>query len=635
MSVYHPDIMKFINAKDEEGRMHTTNISVVVDDLFMNKVINDEDYQTFFDGKNGRLLGPKYKARAIFNKLIDGAWSNGEPGILFYNSMNNSPYKYSKQEILATNPCLSGDTLIQTVEGHIKIKDLVGKEIDVYCMSDDGMLEISKAFNIRQTKKNAKLVRVQTSRGHIICTPDHKFFTKNRGYVEAKDLTRKDRIVGLNRKLHGEHYCSIALTGNKIYEKEHRFIMRHYQDISDKDVHHVDRNYLNNVKSNLEVLDHKYHSSITNLGHIDWNEHGILGYFLPKTEHKRKIQYQLDDGNPKGLNLCILGVEELNYTEDVYDLEVETYHNFIANGIVVHNCGEQPLPPNGVCNLGSLDISKFLNEDKSINLELLELAINLSINFLDLIVSESIYPTKDITKWAKNNRPVGLGIMGLADYYLIRGVSYGSPQALEELEFIMSFMYEIANIKSIELGQEKGVPNACKKLPQPRRNITVLSIAPTGTISLIAGCNSGIEPIFSEITVRNDKTGQYTFNNISSDADFFRCAVSANGAKEVTWEEHVNTQASAQKFVDSGVSKTINFPNYTHRETIYNAFILAWQLGCKGLTIYRNGSRRVEVLSPKNLKKDLCPECGSELIRESNCKHCTNTACGWSMCDVS
>lgn len=396
MSVYHPDILKFIKAKTEEGKMSTTNISVVVDDKFMSAVRDDEYFTTTFNGETYETIS----AKGVFDLIVEGAWKNGEPGLLFYDRINDSPYKYSKQEILATNPC-----------------------------------------------------------------------------------------------------------------------------------------------------------------------------------------------------------------------------------------GEQPLPPNGVCNLGSLDISKFLDDDKALDLWLFEVAIRYGVRFLDNVVTHSSYPTKDIQEWVDKNRPVGIGIMGLADYYMKREVAYGSDQALEELEFIMSFMKGIAEDESIELGEQRGVPEACKVLPNPRRNITVLSIAPTGTISLLADCNSGIEPFFSEITIRKDNTGTYEIGGIDNLPEYFRCAVSANGATEVTWEEHVRTQASAQKFVDSGVSKTINFPNYTHKDTIAKAFMLAWELDCKGITVYRNGSREKEVLQPKNVKKDLCPVCESELVKESGCKHCTK--CEWSMCDVS
>ena len=139
---------------------------------------------------------------------------------------------------------------------------------------------------------------------------------------------------------------------------------------------------------------------------------------------------------------------------------------------------------------------------------------------------------------------------------------------------------------------------------------------------VVHNCSSGIEPIFSEITIRNDKTGTYTFENDLADKDYFRCAVSSNGAREVTWEEHIRMLASAQKHVDSGVSKTINFPTKTHRETMEKAAMLAWELGCKGVAMYRNGSRRQEVLSPKNIKKDKCPVCGNDLINIGDKQKC-------------
>lgn len=265
------------------------------------------------------------------------------------------------------------------------------------------------------------------------------------------------------------------------------------------------------------------------------------------------------------------------------------------------------------------------------NYELFELGIRLSVRFLDSVITVNKFPTDNIYDWAIKNRPVGLGIMSLADYFLEKKITYGSKDSFDELEKVMKFIKEIAEDESIIMGQELGVPEACKNLPIPRRNVTVITIAPTGTISLLAGCNSGIEPFFSEITTRTDKTGTYEIMT-DNDQDYFRCAVSSNGSKEVTWEEHVRMQASAQKYVDSAVSKTINFPNHIHKETIGNAFILAWQLGCKGITVYRNGSRKLEVLSPKNLKKDKCPLCGEDVVKYDGCKKCVN--CDWSLCEV-
>lgn len=289
---------------------------------------------------------------------------------------------------------------------------------------------------------------------------------------------------------------------------------------------------------------------------------------------------------------------------------------------------EQPLPPNGVCNLGSIDLSKFYCKEgnKGIDWLKLQYATRWGVRFLDAVIDKTSFPTKDIEQWATDNRAIGLGIMGYADLCLMQEIAYGSPEALELLSDVLRFISIVAENESIKMGKEYGVPKACENLPIPRRNVTLTTIAPTGTISLLAGCSSGIEPIFSEITIRNDKTGSYTFENNLADKEYFRCAVSSNGAREVTWEEHIMTLATAQKYIDSGVSKTINFPTHTHRETIGKAVIMAWKEGCKGLAVYRNGSRQVEVLTPKNVKKDKCPVCGNDMVHvdgKHKCLICT------------
>ncbi|HOM78245.1 MAG TPA: hypothetical protein PLT50_03525, partial [bacterium] len=232
----------------------------------------------------------------------------------------------------------------------------------------------------------------------------------------------------------------------------------------------------------------------------------------------------------------------------------------------------------------------------------------------DSVLDKNSFPTEDSRIWAERNRAVGVGGMGYADLLLMMKIPYGSQEALDVLESIMKVMEFATEDESIKLGQEKGIPEECKKLPVPRRNIVLRTFAPTGTCSIIAGCSNSIEPIFSEVTVRNDKTGTYTLVNNLAEQPYFRCAVSANGAQEVTVEEHIKTLALAQKYIDSGVSKTINAPTTIKRDAIAKAIFMAWQEGCKGITLYRNGSRKKEVLTPKNIKKGKCPVCGSDLI---------------------
>jgi len=296
--------------------------------------------------------------------------------------------------------------------------------------------------------------------------------------------------------------------------------------------------------------------------------------------------------------------------------------------------GEQPLPPYSSCNLGALDLSKFLDKNNEIDWELFELGIRYTVRFLDEVVEKNQFPSDKFLETAMRYRPIGAGIMGLADLYLKKKIAYGSEEALDLIDEIMSFYKKIAYDESEKLGKEKGIPDGCKNLPTPRRNITVMTIAPTGTTSILANCNSGIEPFFSEITQRKDKTGEYTLNLEDSGQPYFRCAVPKDGEKwkEVTWEEHVKTQTRVQKHIDSGVSKTINFPQMTHRDTIGKAFMMAWKEGAKGITVYRNGSRELEVLTPKKLQKNLCPVCGKTTMKYDGCTKCSE--CDWSLCTV-
>jgi len=310
--------------------------------------------------------------------------------------------------------------------------------------------------------------------------------------------------------------------------------------------------------------------------------------------------------------------------------------SYLYDGVTIdatNPCGEQPLPPFGSCNLGALDISKFLRNGE-FDFDLFERAVRLSIRFLDAVIDKNEFPTNEFKDNALKYRPLGAGLMGLADYYLKRKIAYGSKEALNELDKIGAFYKKVAYNESEIMGDELGVPEGCKNLPVPRRNITVMTIAPTGTTSLIAGCNSGIEPFFSEITQRKDTTGEYTIETDDSKEDYFRCAVPSDGdkSKEVTWEEHILTQATIQKHIDSAVSKTINFPQLTRKETIAKAFMMAWKEGCKGVTIYRNGSRSEQVLTPKNIKKNLCPVCGEPTIKYDGCTRCSK--CEWSLCTV-
>lgn len=270
-------------------------------------------------------------------------------------------------------------------------------------------------------------------------------------------------------------------------------------------------------------------------------------------------------------------------------------------------CGEQLLPEYGSCNLGSINLAHdalFNPANNSFNFGALEQVTRNCIRFLDNVGIQNKFPNAKFAQWYADHRPVGLGIMGYADLLLKMGIPYGSSHAINMLHNILELMYQAANKESKELGIERGIPNHCTHVN--RRNITLLSIAPTGSISFIADCSSSIEPIFAPTFTRQDERGEYySFEVAGADLPHFRSAINEhNPDKIVTWQEHVNTQVIAQMWVDSGVSKTINMPESATVKDVLTAMQYAWEKGAKGITVYRNNSRQKQVLTTGDVKSN-------------------------------
>jgi ribonucleoside-diphosphate reductase alpha chain len=306
-------------------------------------------------------------------------------------------------------------------------------------------------------------------------------------------------------------------------------------------------------------------------------------------------------------------------------------------------CGEQPLLPYESCNLGSINVSKMVravvdfNSPRElsryeIDWEKLDRTVRLSVHFLDNVIEANKYPLSDIDFQTKQNRKIGLGIMGWADMLILLGIPYDSQEALDLAEKMMNRINNVGHDESLELAKSRGVfPNWGKSSyfrdgNGPRlRNSTVTTIAPTGSISIIAGCSSGIEPFFAISYIRTvmDKTRMVEvnpfFERVAKVRGFYspelmeRIAQS-NSIKsfseipedvkrifvtshDVTPEWHVKMQAAFQKYTDNAVSKTINLPNGASEDDVKTAYMLAYKLGCKGITIYRDGSRAEQVLT--------------------------------------
>jgi len=349
-------------------------------------------------------------------------------------------------------------------------------------------------------------------------------------------------------------------------------------------------------------------------------------------------------------NHRVISVEAAGFA-DVYNGTVDEFHNFFVGGfesrtasgkkqyayVCNRQCGEQLLHGYDSCNLGSINVGHFYDASaKDINWERLAQATTLSIRFLDNVIDANIYPLKEISDMVQSNRRVGLGIMGFADLLIQMEIAYGSPEAIAFAEKLMKFIQQRAEETSEQLARERGdFPNKNLSVwaddPRPRRNAALLSIAPTGTISMIAGCSFGCEPYFGMAYTKHvmkDSEGRpqhlyYVvplFEEIARDEGFFSEALlsrieenrgSVKGLPEVpqhwqdvfttssdvTVDQHIDMLAAFQKHTCNAVSKTVNAPNDDTVENVARSIIRAYKKGCKGFTYYRDGSRTEQVVT--------------------------------------
>lgn len=357
-------------------------------------------------------------------------------------------------------------------------------------------------------------------------------------------------------------------------------------------------------------------------------------------------------------------------------------------------CGEQFLHDGDVCNLGSINLEKFVT-DGSINFDRLKEVTAISIRLLDNVIDQTEFPVEKVNHTFRGNRRIGLGIMGFADMLYQLGIPYNSEEGLRTAEAVMSTIQKAAHDMSQALAEEKGLfPNYELSIFKDKgikmRNAALTTIAPTGSIAMIYDVSSGVEPYFALSYYKQNVMGgqslyygnkhlervlkergiysQELMKRVAEEgsiqsieeipADIRRVFVTS---MDISAEDHIRMQAAFQRHIDNSISKTVNFPNSATKEDVMKGYLMAWESGCKGCTVYRDGSREIQILSVKGkdakkndqtsepeikleiediksfskaelMKKGICPECESKLVKEEGCAKCYN--CAFSVCAI-
>jgi ribonucleoside-diphosphate reductase alpha chain len=317
-----------------------------------------------------------------------------------------------------------------------------------------------------------------------------------------------------------------------------------------------------------------------------------------------KISFQAWKNGEPGL----LFIDQINRENPLHEIEEIEGCN---------PCGEQPLPPYGLCNLGSINLSTHVKDGwedpdgrSEIDYVMLEQTVYDSVEFLDNMIEVNRYPLPALQKEALAKRRIGLGIMGLADMFLKMRVRYGSEESYMLAEKVMEFIDQAALQASIRLGEVRGVPEVIQgmscEIHRTLRNGVITTIAPTGSVSILAGCSSGCEPVFAFDV---DKSCIESSINMKHWFVEWYEGVYGEGTKlppyaveagDVSPFDHINVQAALQKHVRSGISKTINCDNETDVSTVGEMFEHAYKTKCKSVTVYRDGSRTEQALTKKS-----------------------------------
>lgn len=745
INVNHPDILKFIDCKNEEGNISNFNISIMITNDFMEKVYKKEFDYVFTHTVDGTPI----TVGEIWKSIINHAWKNGEPGVLFYDTFNAYNPTPLDGTIESTNPCVTGDTMILTSNGYRQISELVGKECEIW-----NGYEWSTVIP-RVTGENEPIYTVTFTNGRSVkCTRYHKWHvidygnpsnTNNDGYKHITKSTEQLRLgnqivtytlpylEGTNRLPFAYEYgkfCSMHnLEKSVVFEnctlEEIKNDPERYDNLLKWDTYMLpeftfcskfipnesytllDRLAFIAGYASMHFANYHYGEKV-NTDNICMNKSSVLTLSADRlfrlcdsigvkayitsiyfnNECDKNLHYDIKNCDnvtidcssiydkltlENGKYVCnikkdstydishvyISSIKLSGKEHKVYCLTEPKRHTFIANGILTGNCGEQGLLAYESCTLGSINVSKFYNEEtNSIDYTKLAVCVAEAVIFLDNVIDKNVFPIEELKIAANKTRKIGLGIMGWADLLIKLKIPYNSDEACNLARELMYSIYTIASKQSVSLAKVRGTfgsyyenlnywndvrsSGLSKVIPYPYnldspvRNASITTIAPTGTISILANCSSGIEPNFSYVYKRKNVIGKefmvihplfdeevkrlckgdtaayneiinYMYENGSIQNcnnkyltdEFKKIYVTA---MDISPKDHIKMQSVFQNYVTSSISKTINMPEQATLSDVENVIMYAYETGCKGLTIYRNNSRKNVVLNLSDKK---------------------------------
>ena len=630
------------------------NVSVKLTDKFIKAVEDDTDFELWYEFEDNKYprISKIVRAMDIWNALISAATESAEPGMfnwdyLLHESVTDSYSSKTRHSIvldgiltdvtyssktISTNPCLSGDTLVSVADGRgsVTIKELAesGEDVPVYCLDSSKRIAIRMMRNPRITGYNQPMIKLTFEGNHEVkCTLNHKILMSDGHYKEAKDISVGD--------------CTSAF----------------YKEDEWSDTPAVDIGFKTECVDNA-IFVHKTCETCGKTFKLPYEEREICFCSIECSLvylESSDFDVEVYDYDSTTVNRRVVSIEYCD-TETVYNGTVDEFHNFFigcfdelngnGNRKLFHinnlNCGELPLSHGDSCCLGSFYLPAFVKDAWTENahfdfnsfIDAVKLGTRAQDNIKNIDLDK--VPLKENKIAGILLRRIGLGCHGLADMLASLGLKYDTDEAVEFAASVYETLKNTVYSTSVVLGQEKGVapiwewelekdnpflnrlnPEVLQSIKDfGRRNIACLTNAPTGSLSILSrNCSSGIEPVFKKAYERTVKlagsteTTKYTLYHQA-----VQDCIDAGGnpdifieANDVDPHKKIDLQAALQKHIDHSISVTTNLPAGTTKETVSKLYLEAFKKGCKGFTIYVDGSRS-GILTSQTKETDVKPK---------------------------